>query len=139
MGGEQFRAVACFAPYQKVPKQKPIKDGREGTIEEDPAYKEFVESLSKPKEAFVAPENPALSLKPADPASTPLLLHLKNKAKEKKARAERRANKKWRPEGDAIDEDGHSGRKGKWYCTDCGTSKNLEEDPDNRGSFYCTR
>merc|ERR1712013_202209 len=27
--GEQFRAVACFAPYQKVPKQKTTKDARE--------------------------------------------------------------------------------------------------------------
>merc|ERR1711933_583405 len=50
--GEHFRAVACFAPYQKRPKEKPSKDQREGTIEEDPTYKQFVETLSKPKEAF---------------------------------------------------------------------------------------
>merc|ERR1712048_589580 len=41
--GETFRAVACFAPYQKVPRKKVQKDPREGTIQEDPLYKEFVE------------------------------------------------------------------------------------------------
>lgn len=139
--GEQFRAVACYAPYQKAPKSTVEKDNREGTIEDDPAYKEFIEGLNKPKEAFVAPENPFLSLKPADPASTPLLLHLKNRAKERRERLEKRAAKKWKPSGEAIDEEwdwDSSSKRSKWYCSGCGTKKHLEEDPNDRGSFYCT-
>jgi len=140
--GEHFRAVACFAPYQKVPKQKTSKDSREGTIEEDPTYKQFAETLGKPKEAFVAPEDPRLAAKPLDPASTPLLQHLRDRAKERKERAEKKANKKWKGQMDSIGEDeeaSSSRKKAKWLCGECGTSKSLEEDPDDRGSFYCTR
>merc|ERR1711920_1201958 len=78
------------------------------------------------------------SLKPADPSDTPLLQHLKNKAKERRTRAEKRRGK-WSSQMDSIGEDEQpSSKKGKWRCSECGTSKNLEEDPDDRGSFYCT-
>lgn len=143
--GEQFRAVACYAPYQKVPKTRG-KDPREGTIEDDEAYQLFVENLSKPKEAFVAPDDPKFSLKPAVPGETPLLLFIKKKAEERKSRKESRYLKekaKWWPEGDSIPEEDYyaSGKKGKgkWRCSECKTSKGLEEDPDNRGTFYCTQ
>merc|ERR1712048_630458 len=69
--GERYRAVACYAPYQKVPRQKVHKDPREGTIEDDPVYKEFVEALKEPKK-FEAPEDPKL-FRPSDPSDTPLL------------------------------------------------------------------
>ncbi|CAE8619827.1 unnamed protein product [Polarella glacialis] len=29
-------------------------------------------------------------------------------------------------------------KKPKYRCLECGTSRNLEEDPDTRGTFYCT-
>jgi len=141
--GEQFRAVACFAPYQKVPKQKVAKDPREGTIQDDASYKEWVENLTKPKEKFEAPDNHETSSKP-EAGQTPLLLFLAARAKERRARVEKRQAKKWAPQGDSIEEDWDSkdyssGRKAKWRCGECGSSKNLEEDPDERGCFYCTR
>lgn len=136
--GEQYRAVACFAPYQKVPKTRG-KDAREGTIEEDPAYQEFVEGLTKTKEAYVGPENPKFADRPA-PGTTPLLLFMANKAKERRARLDKRQKDKqrWWPEGDSIPEDDSGGKKSKWRCGECGTTKKLEEDPDDRGQFYCT-
>jgi len=38
---------ASFAPYQRVPRVKPRRDVREGTIERDPAYRRFLEELEK--------------------------------------------------------------------------------------------
>merc|ERR1712048_1431026 len=135
--GERYRAVACYAPCQKVPRQKVQKDPREGTIEDDPVYKEFVESMSQPKK-FEAPEDPK-SLKPSDPTDTPLLQHLKKTFKERRERAEKRQRererKKWSGYMDQIQEEP---KRSKWRCSECGTSKRLEEDPDDRGTFYCT-
>jgi len=137
--GQHFRAVACYAPYQKVPKQKSAKeDPREGKIEEDAMYKQFLETLAKPKEAFVAPEDPKLAAKPLDPSATPLLQHLRDKAKERRERAEKKANRKWKSQMDSIGEDEEPRKKGKWFCGECGTTKKLEEDPDDRGTSYCT-
>jgi len=53
--GENFRAVACIAPYQKVPR-KNQKDPREGTIEDDAYYQEFVEALKMKKEYEPPPD-----------------------------------------------------------------------------------
>merc|ERR1712187_979277 len=131
--GEEFRAVACFAPYQKVPRQRPQKDARDGTIEDDATYQEFVASLAE-KGSYEAPPNPIASLKPASYADTPLLNYMKQRAKDRRERFEKQ-KKKWKPSADTIDE---YSAKAKWYCTECGTTKNLEEDPDNRGTFYCT-
>ncbi|WCJ18605.1 Regulator of nonsense transcripts UPF3 [Euphorbia peplus] len=54
--GTQFRAVVEYAPSQRVPKQWSKKDGREGTISKDPAYLEFLESISKPVENLPSAE-----------------------------------------------------------------------------------
>lgn len=131
--GEEFRAVVCYAPYQKVPRVTTQKDSREGAIEEDSTYLEFVEKLSETKGAYVAPPNLAL-VRPADPADTPLLHYLKNKVIEKRSRAEKKEKKRWR-EGTEQE----APKKAKWHCSNCGTSKHLEEDPDDRGTFYCGR
>ncbi|CEM31193.1 unnamed protein product [Vitrella brassicaformis CCMP3155] len=49
--GESFRAVVSNAPYQKAPKKRATTDQREDTIESDPSYQAFLESLASPKEA----------------------------------------------------------------------------------------
>jgi len=136
--GEPFRAVAVYAPYQKAPKQKSQKDQREGTIQDDPTYQEFVASLSAPKAQYVGPQDPKHELRPTDPSDTPLLQHLKSKAKERRTRAEKAKEKrKWRSDGlELIEEEP---KRPKWRCAECSTSKNLEEDPDARGTFYCVR
>mmetsp|Transcript_9083 Transcript_9083/g.20197 ORF Transcript_9083/g.20197 Transcript_9083/m.20197 type:complete len:396 (-) Transcript_9083:48-1235(-) len=131
--GEPFRAVACTAPCQKIPKQKAQKDAREGTIEDDPMYKAFIEKLAQPKGQPDLPPNPKED-RAADPGDTPLVAFMKKQAKEKQARAEK-ARKKW----EAYEEKGS--KRSEWYCSECYTTnaKKLEEDPDNRGTFYCKR
>merc|ERR1712222_208825 len=86
---------------------------------------------------YVPPENPVLSLRPADPGDTPLLQHMKIRSKERQKRSEKREKKRWRGDSNLgyIDEE----PKKKWRCHECGSSKHLEEDPDNLGTFYCTR
>lgn len=135
--GEQFRAVACYAPYQKVPRAKPQKDPRDGTIFDDPLYQEFVESLGE-KKTFEPPPHPVESLRPADPGQTPLLIHIK-KMKEKREREKKkeRQSKRWDSGLQAVDEEAPTRRRGRWRCSECGTSRHLEEDPDDRGTFYC--
>jgi len=136
--GESFRAVVCIAPYQKAPRAKPQKDPRDGTIEDDPLYKEFLESLAN-KPTYDAPPNPKAGLRPATPGDTPLLQFMKTRAEERRARADKRRKEreKWRPEGGYIEED-PSWKKSRWRCKECGGLKNLEEDPDERGVFFCT-
>lgn len=133
--GESFRAVCCHAPYQKTPRPNQPKDPREGTIEEDPAYKAFLEVLSGPKPGYEAPEDPKTLLRPENPSDTPLIKHMQVRAKDRRAQAEKRS-KRWKESLGWIAEEA-SGR-GKWRCSECGTSKRLEEDPDNRGTFYCS-
>merc|ERR1712060_186414 len=87
--GENFRAVVCHAPYQKVPRAKSQQDPRDGTITDDPLYKEFVENLGV-KAVFEAPDNPLQLIKPANPQDTPLIKYMQEKAKERKAKAEKR-------------------------------------------------
>jgi len=42
--GREYRATVEYAPYQKVPRGKPRRDRREGTIEKDPEYQvQFVD------------------------------------------------------------------------------------------------
>ncbi|KAK9670727.1 hypothetical protein K7432_017565, partial [Basidiobolus ranarum] len=47
--GNESRAVVEFAPFQKTPKENHKPDPREGTIEEDPDYLAFLESLNDDK------------------------------------------------------------------------------------------
>ncbi|CAE7306657.1 UPF3 [Symbiodinium microadriaticum] len=131
--GESFRAVACFAPYAKVPRQKVTKDARDGTIFEDATYKQFLDGLAVPK-AFEAPPDPVSELQPSSKKDTPLLNYMKTRAAERRARQEKRERerKRWHDRLGRIDE------KPRWRCAECGTVKHLEEDPDSRGTFYCT-
>ncbi|CAO3639908.1 unnamed protein product [Cunninghamella echinulata] len=43
--GNESRAVVEFAPYQSIPKEHKVPDARQGTIEEDPDYQRFMDSL----------------------------------------------------------------------------------------------
>lgn len=43
--GVESRAVVEFAPYQKIPKEHKTADVRQGTIDEDQDYLDFLESL----------------------------------------------------------------------------------------------
>merc|ERR1712066_434 len=61
---------------------------------------------------------------------------MKTRALERRARWEKKQSKRW-SYMDSIAEDS-SGKKSKWFCSECFTTKNLEEDPDDRGVFYCT-
>ncbi|CAL9161139.1 unnamed protein product, partial [Musa hybrid cultivar] len=54
--GAQFKALVEYAPSQRVPKQCPKKDVREGTISKDPEYMEFLELVSKPLEHLPSAE-----------------------------------------------------------------------------------
>ncbi|KAL5567391.1 hypothetical protein UlMin_030555 [Ulmus minor] len=54
--GSQFKTSVEYAPSQRVPKQWSKKDGREGTIDNDPDYLEFLEVLAKPVENLPSAE-----------------------------------------------------------------------------------
>ena len=47
--GHEYQAIVEFAPNQKIPrKSRSHKDGKNGTIEEDPDYLKFLENLENP-------------------------------------------------------------------------------------------
>ncbi|CAG8535517.1 8576_t:CDS:2 [Ambispora gerdemannii] len=52
--GNETRAVVEFAPFQKLPKERKKPDPRQGTIESDPDYLAFVESLKAEENAQIA-------------------------------------------------------------------------------------
>lgn len=43
--GNEYRAVVEFAPYQRIPKEHKTQDVRQGTIDQDQDYLDFLESL----------------------------------------------------------------------------------------------
>ncbi|TIC71044.1 NAD(P)-binding protein [Wallemia mellicola] len=99
--GRESRASIEFAPYQRTPQPKQKQDQRQGTIEEDPDFKSFLELLetTPTKPDFEA--NLMASRAVDKPKQTPLLAHLairreKQKAKREKARAksQRKAKEK---------------------------------------------
>jgi len=54
--GAHFKAAVEYAPSQRVPKALSKKDGREGTIDKDPDYMQFLEQVSKPVENLPSAE-----------------------------------------------------------------------------------
>ncbi|XP_071725578.1 regulator of nonsense transcripts UPF3-like [Rutidosis leptorrhynchoides] len=54
--GTQFKTIVEYSPSQRVPKQWSKKDGREGTINKDPQYLEFLEFIAKPVENLPSAE-----------------------------------------------------------------------------------
>lgn len=86
--GTQFKTIVEYAPSQRVPKQWSKKDGREGTIEKDPEYLQFLEVLAKPVENLPSAEI-QLERKEAERAGTakeaPIVTPLMDFVRQKRA------------------------------------------------------
>lgn len=54
--GVEYVGIVEYAPFQRIPKKKKKKDPKCGTIESDPIYQEFVESLKKDPETENQPK-----------------------------------------------------------------------------------
>lgn len=54
--GLEYVGIVEYAPFQRIPKKKKKKDPKCGTIESDPVYQEFVESLNKEPETDNQPK-----------------------------------------------------------------------------------
>lgn len=108
--GIESRAVVEFAPFQKLPKEHKTPDARQATIDDDPEYLAFVESLKNEETAkeddTVEGATPLERLEnrlamvtaqtlaaeqAAKPKTTPLLDHIRA---QKAAAARAKANKK---------------------------------------------
>ncbi|OXG20196.1 hypothetical protein C367_04345 [Cryptococcus neoformans Ze90-1] len=87
--GAEFQSVVEYAPFQKTPLKTKVKvDNRQGTIDEDPDYLSFIESLNAPVTKPVL----EVATPVAQPTTTPLLEHLRSqksasKSKSKTAKA----------------------------------------------------
>lgn len=55
--GNEYRAVVEFALYQKIPKEHKTVDPRQGTIDEDQDYLDFLESLKAEEKAQTELQN----------------------------------------------------------------------------------
>ncbi|KAI5635607.1 smg-4/UPF3 family domain-containing protein [Phthorimaea operculella] len=92
--GVEYMGIVEYAPFQRIPKKKKKKDPKCGTIESDPIYQEFYESLTKEPE----PENqpkleysyPISDGNDKKVQSTPLLEYLAARKLDKRGRDERR-------------------------------------------------
>ncbi|CAH1639821.1 unnamed protein product [Spodoptera littoralis] len=92
--GVEYVGIVEYAPFQRIPKKKKKKDPKCGTIESDPIYQDFVESLKKdpetenqPKLEYSYPVNDSNDKKVQ---STPLLEYLAARKQDKRGRDERR-------------------------------------------------
>lgn len=96
--GHEYPAVVEFSAFQKIPKKrKPRADPKSGTIESDPCYIEFLESLKEQPNQDVKPEfSYQFSTDSKDDiASTPLLDYIKQKRIDKqRIREERREERR---------------------------------------------
>jgi regulator of nonsense transcripts 3 len=87
-----------FAPYPKMPGGRRRHDNRQGTIDQDPEFKDFLESLTNP---ITKPAAPEADGKPEKVKTTPLIEALR----EKKANKEKPNTKGGRnARGDAKDD-----------------------------------
>ncbi|KAI9879642.1 MAG: hypothetical protein M1830_007883 [Pleopsidium flavum] len=70
-----------FAPYGRVPGGRVRKDARQGTIDQDPEFIDFLESLTNPitKPTTTASETDALGNKDEKVTVTPLIQYLRDK------------------------------------------------------------
>ncbi|KAI8832362.1 hypothetical protein BC829DRAFT_92990 [Chytridium lagenaria] len=82
-----------LAPFQKIPKPKKKADPRVNTIDTDPEYLAFLESLNAPAEEKVFEPSPAAIVD--KPKSTPLLDDLR--AKKAQAKSDREQSKRQPP------------------------------------------
>lgn len=69
-----------FAPFGRTPNTKVRKDARQGTIDQDPEFIEFLESLTNPiAKATVADQDEALAKSKEKVTTTPLIQYLRDK------------------------------------------------------------
>lgn len=113
--GAAFRAVCCFAPYQKIAKHD-TKDKFDGTLESDPVYQQW---LDKGDEIVHSDKEP----EPTPDGDTPLLEHVRSTI-QKRRREQRRLEKSWWGESKTV-------------CYRCGTKRRLEVD--DSGKAWCRR
>ncbi|KAK4881528.1 hypothetical protein RN001_004847 [Aquatica leii] len=95
--GHEYSAVVEFASFQKIPrKRKPRLDPKAGTIETDPLYLEFLESLKEQPNQDIKPEfSYQFNDTKDDVSSTPLLDYIKQRKIDKqRIREERREERK---------------------------------------------
>ncbi|KAL9110700.1 MAG: hypothetical protein Q9187_008018, partial [Circinaria calcarea] len=73
--------IVEFAPYGRIPSNKVRKDARQGTIDQDPEFIDFLESLTNPtiKAAPSEPTNDSEVNKAEVMAVTPLIQYLRDK------------------------------------------------------------
>ncbi|KAK4683780.1 regulator of nonsense transcripts 3, partial [Tremellales sp. Uapishka_1] len=82
--GVEYQAVVEFAPMQKTPyKVKTKADARQGTIEDDPDFTSFLNSLSAPATKPIL----EVSAPESQPLTTPLIEHLRLHGKAAKRQA----------------------------------------------------
>ncbi|XP_063548423.1 regulator of nonsense transcripts 3B [Cydia strobilella] len=92
--GMEYVGIVEYAPFQRIPKKKKKKDPKCGTIESDPVYQEFLESLTKEPEVENQPKleysYPITDGNDKKVQSTPLLEYLAARKQDKRGRDERR-------------------------------------------------
>ncbi|XP_013419669.1 regulator of nonsense transcripts 3A [Lingula anatina] len=114
--GNEYPVVVEFAPYQKCAKKKAKKpDPKKGTIEQDPDYIKFLESLENPEDAPAQTiENLVEEIETKEreqkasagvKSSTPLLDYLKRKKEERRAALQRMREERKRKEQEKKNED----------------------------------
>ncbi|KAF9116579.1 hypothetical protein BGX27_001435 [Mortierella sp. AM989] len=104
--GNEGRAYVEFAPFQKVPRDQRKTDAKQGTIEEDPEYIAFLQSLNAEpveaeKEMKLSETELLLKETAVNPKSTPLLeaLRAQKAAAQAKAQAAKIAARQARQAG----------------------------------------
>jgi len=128
--GETFRAVCCYAPYQKLP-QKPVRDKTSGTLESDGSYAKWLTKKDAPKEEKVEEESE--EKEKIDENLTPLVEHIRNQSQKK-----RRDRKKLKTDSFSSSwwtETTLTNKRSK--CDSCGSKRRLGEDEE--GGIYCQR
>ncbi|KAL5004984.1 hypothetical protein ScPMuIL_018440 [Solemya velum] len=92
--GNEYPAIVEYAPFQRVPKRKIKKpDSKKGTIDSDPDYLKFLESLQNTDTSpansidnyLEELENKEKELKANPAKTTPLIEYLRKRKEEKKA------------------------------------------------------
>ncbi|KAF2842228.1 hypothetical protein M501DRAFT_400300 [Patellaria atrata CBS 101060] len=91
-----------FAPYSKVPGGRRRNDARQGLIDQDPEFKEFLESLTNPvARPSTTESNAEPSAQEEKVTTTPLIEHLREKkAQKEKEKAAKAAAAKNPPKDD---------------------------------------
>ncbi|KAF9959204.1 hypothetical protein BGZ70_008934 [Mortierella alpina] len=96
--GNEGRAYVEFAPFQKIPREQRKPDAKQGTIEEDPDYIAFLQSLNAEpteaeKEMKLSGTEQLLKESFLNPKSTPLLEDLRIQKAAAAAHAKSQSNK----------------------------------------------